>query len=238
MAGDHLSAGWNGLPPADEKLFSPEQESVIMENTNINQPPGKTCGTRIFASLVLLAIGVLIGWAGTYYWHGSARGATRSAAASAGGQALAVQPATITTGAPQFSQWDPVQQMSQMQAQIDQMFQRSFAQFRTNAATTALPAIPGYSLSMDVRDMKDKYQVRAFLPDTKASDVKVNLKGDELKVDVANKTTEKATARNGETAMTEWGNYEEVVPLSGPLKSDKMKIERMPHELIISVPKA
>ncbi|HEX4119523.1 MAG TPA: Hsp20/alpha crystallin family protein [Verrucomicrobiae bacterium] len=209
-----------------------------MENSNINQPGGKTCGVGIFGSLILLVIGVLIGWAGTYYWHSSARGATRSASAATGGEALAVLPAAITIGAPQFSQWDPVHQMSQMQAQIDQIFQRSFAQFRTNTVTGALPANPGYSLSMDVRDMKDKYQVRAFLPDTKASDVKVNLKGDELKVDVANKTTEKATAKNGETAMSEWGNYEEVVPLSGPLKSDKMKIERMPHELIISVPKA
>jgi HSP20 family molecular chaperone IbpA len=208
-----------------------------MENSNINQPPRRTCGIGIFASLLFLVIGVLIGGFGTYYWHGAARGATRSAA-TAGGEALAVQPAVDTIGSSQFYQWDPARQMSQMQAQIDQIFQRSFAQFRTNAATGAPAAIPGYSLSMDVRDLKDKYQVRAFLPDTKASDVKVNLKGDELKVDVANKTTEKATAKNGETAMSEWGNYEEVVPLSGPLKSGQMKVERMPHELIISVPKA
>jgi hypothetical protein len=34
--------------------------------------------------------------------------------------------------------------------------------------------------------------------------------------------------------MTEWGNYEEV----GPLRENKMKIDRLLHELIISVPKA
>jgi hypothetical protein len=38
--------------------------------------------------------------------------------------------------------------------------------------------------------------------------------------------------------MTEWGNYEQVVQLAGPLKESQMTVQRLPHELIISVPKA
>jgi HSP20 family molecular chaperone IbpA len=96
---------------------------------------------------------------------------------------------------------------------------------------------PGYSLSMDVRDLKDRYQVRAFLPDTKTSDVKVNLNGNQLKVDVTNKVAEKEIAKNSQSATEEWGRYEEVVQLAGALKQDQMQIQRQPHELIITVPK-
>ena len=236
MAAGHLSAGGTGCR-RPTKITQPKNGVSYYGKYKCQSAATKDSRHQNFGGLSLLVIGGLIGGIGTYYCHGAARGATPGAVAS-GGEPLAVQPVFTTIGPSQLYQWDPVRQMSQMQAQIDQIFQRSFAQFRTNAGTTALVATPGYSLSMDVRDLKDKYQVRAFLPDTKASDVKVNLKGDELKVDVANKTTENATAKNGETAMTEWGNYEEVVPLSGPLKNDQMKIERMPHELIISVPKA
>jgi HSP20 family molecular chaperone IbpA len=124
--------------------------------------------------------------------------------------------------------------MSQVQAQIDQLFQRTLAQMSPAIAQ----AKPGYSLSMDVRDLKDRYQVRAFLPDTKPADVKVTLKGDRLNVDMSKTVVEKPTVKNGETALSEWGNYEETVQLAGPLKDSQMKVERQPHELIITVPKA
>jgi HSP20 family molecular chaperone IbpA len=78
----------------------------------------------------------------------------------------------------------------------------------------------------------------AFLPDTKTADAQVKLDGNLLKVDVSNKTSEKEMAKNTETTATEWGHYEEVVPLAGPLKEHQMKVQREAHELIITVPKA
>jgi len=211
-----------------------------MDNSNVNQTAGKSCGiSRFWNGLILLIIGLVIGvcW-GRYCWHRTSSVAVADAEAG-GSPVLTAQPAAKTgVTSPQINAWDPLQQISAIQAEINQIFQRSFAQFRANAAPGAIEAKPGYSLSMDVRDLKDRYQVRAFLPDTKASDVKVKLDGDQLKVDVANQTSEKQVTENSETAMNEWGHYEEVVRLAGPLKDNQMKVQRMEHELIISVPKA
>lgn len=212
-----------------------------MNSTNTNQSGVNSCrATGFWAGVILLLIGLIVGVFGSkHYWQKSAftamnTGDKQTAVASG----IKVQPAVDTGPLAQAQAWDPIQQMGRMQAEIDQIFQRSFADFRQNAGITVATTKPGYSLSMDVRDLKNKYQVRAFLPDTKPSDVKVNLTGDDLKVDVANKTSEKPTVKNGETAMTEWGNYEEIVRLAGPLKAAQMTVQHLPHELVISVPKA
>lgn len=241
-----------------------------MNTTNTNQPLNRGAGVNIGAGLALLIIGLLVGVFGSkHYWQKSATVAMNHSVGQQGAPAITAQPAVDASASVQPQSWDPLKQMSKMQAeidqvfhrsfpqlykaadlnaverqisdtqkQIDQLFERSFPQAVNGAAMNAAEIKPGYSLSMDVRDLRDKYQVCAFLPDTKPSDVKVKLNGDELKVDVANKALEKPTAKNGETAMTEWGNYEEVVRLAGPLKENQMTVQHLPHELVISVPKA
>ena len=96
----------------------------------------------------------------------------------------------------------------------------------------------GYSLSLDVRELKDRYEVRAFLPDAKASDTKVNLEGNRLEVEVTHRQTEKQQNTNNVATTTEWGRYTQMVQLAGNLKRDQMKVERKEHELLITIPKA
>jgi HSP20 family molecular chaperone IbpA len=211
-----------------------------MENSNLNQPSAKACGTNIWGGVIILAAGILIGVLGTkYVWHGSA--STSAADTASGGiAALTAMPASANAATPaadRSEEWNPLDQMRKMQAEIDQVFQRSFDDLSLNPKLKIFQKEPGYSLSMDVRDLKDRYQVRAFLPDTKASDVKVNLNGNQLKVDVTNKVAEKEIAKNSQSDTEEWGHYEEVVQLAGPLKQGQMQIQRQPHELLITVPK-
>lgn len=213
-----------------------------METTDMNRTAAKSCAVgRVWSAIILLFIGLVAGVFGSkYYWQKSATAAMRNGGGTPETGAAISQAANAmkTSTASPAVEWDPIQQMAEIQSQIDQVFQRSFAQFHGSALPAKMETKPGYSLSMDVRDLKDKYQVCAYLPDTKPSDVKVNLTGDQLRVDMARKVTEKPTVKNGETAMTEWGNYEETVHLAGPLKDKQMTVERLPHELIISVPKA
>lgn len=204
-----------------------------MENSN------KPRGNAIWGSLFLLAIGILIGVLVTKYaWHGSSSTRARNTSEAVESAALTA-PAPGPTGVSSRSEvWNPLEQMRNMQAEIDQVFQRSFDDLRLNPKLQVFQEEPGYSLSMDVRDLKDRYQVRAFLPDTKPSDVQVHLEGNQLKVDVTKKATEKAVGKNSENTTSEWGHYEEVVQLNGAVKDDQMKVQRKEHELIITVPKA
>jgi HSP20 family molecular chaperone IbpA len=134
---------------------------------------------------------------------------------------------------------NPFQEMRDMQAQIDQSFDKMVEQFRTDPQLSGFKDYPGYSLSLDVRDLKDRYEVQADLPDAKASDVNVSLKnGQTLNVEVSRKSTETSDQKNAATSVIELGQYDQMVRLPTPVKADQMKIQREGHELIITIPKA
>jgi len=119
------------------------------------------------------------------------------------------------------------------------MFNQMSEQFRRESGFRGFNEIPGYSLSLDVRDMKNHFEVEAFLPDTKLSDVKVSLQNNRtLKVEVNNQENDTSGRKNATTSVAEWGQYEQVVQLPEPVKADEMKIERKNHELLITLPKA
>jgi HSP20 family molecular chaperone IbpA len=209
-----------------------------MQTSNSNPSAGPSAAGQVISGLIILAFGVLIGFLITrYVWRGHSWEQAGNNMGSTNYVAANSLPAINQGAIAGADQWSSLDQMRNMQAQIDQVFQRSLANFRMNPQVNVFQEKQGYPLSMDVRDMTNEYQVRAFLPDTKAQDVNVKLDGNELKVDVTDKSIQKQQAKNGESTTTEWGQYEEEVPLAGSLKANQMKVERMPHELIITVPK-
>ena len=96
----------------------------------------------------------------------------------------------------------------------------------------------GYSLSLDVRELKDRYEVKAFLPDAKASEANVKLEGNRLEVTVTHRQPGDPGGTNAPSVGTEWGRYTQVVELAGNLRNEKMKVEQKDHELVITIPKA
>jgi HSP20 family molecular chaperone IbpA len=157
----------------------------------------------------------------------SAKGACTSPKAQAG----AKSPSTVS------SEWNPWQEIRNVQMQMDQLFDGMVG--RTNPAQNAALAAPnpGYALSLNLQDLKDRYEVHAFLPNTKTSNANVSLQGNrKLKVAVTNE--DEQTSKGSAVAnVTEWGLYEQTVALPSPVKVDQMKIERKDHELVITLPK-
>jgi len=190
--------------------------------------------------VVTLILGVVIGVAAEKY-------ANRSSAPAQAAQAADVAK-PLTGGKPSpllpdpfandpFDSWDPFREMRSLQAEMDEMFRRSISRFRQNPRMNIFADDAGYSLSLDVRELKDRYEVRAFLPDAKAADAKVNLQGNRLEVEVTHRQTAKEN-QNAPDTVTEWGRYTQTVDLAGNLKSDQMKVERKDHELLITIPKS
>jgi HSP20 family molecular chaperone IbpA len=137
-----------------------------------------------------------------------------------------------------FDSWDPFREMRSLQAEMDEMFRRSIARFRQSPRMNIFADDAGYSLSLDVRELKDRYEVRAFLPDAKATDAKVKLDGNRLEVEATHRQTQPSQGNQGPATVTEWGRYIQTVELAGNLKTDQMKVERKEHELLITIPKA
>jgi len=191
--------------------------------------------TTVIVGVITLAIGVLIGLTVTKSMGGNSAGletaktpASQMASASAPGP----NPASP-------AEWNPFPEIRNLQLQMDQVFNQLSDQFRLEPGLNSLQVNPGYSSSLTVQDLKDRYEVRAFLPDARTSDVDVSLEGSQtLKVRVSNKATETSGKNTATTRVAEWGQYEQTIQLPTPVKADQLKIERKDHELLITIPKA
>lgn len=187
----------------------------------------------VVVGLVTLGIGLVLGAAAAE--TGSMPNLTRKAYPT-NPISSAAPSGPISSGLPT---WNPFQEMRDMQAQIDQSFDKMVDRFRTEPQFTAFQDYPGYSLSLDVRDLKDRYEVQAELPDAKASDVHVSLKnGQTLDVEVSRKETQTSDQKNAATSLIELGQYDQMVQLPTPVKASQMKVQREGHELIITIPKS
>jgi hypothetical protein len=119
----------------------------------------------------ILAVGLLLGHAVTKYTAGI------PIAAAATKSTKNLPPTAVAPGKPSAGAagWNPFQELRNMQLQMDQMVNSMTTEFRTEPRLSFFTDTPGYSLSLRVRDLKDYYEVRAFLPDAKSSDVNVSL---------------------------------------------------------------
>jgi HSP20 family molecular chaperone IbpA len=134
--------------------------------------------------------------------------------------------------------WDPFRQMERMQEEIDRAIRNATEQFRLGAGARGFQPDAGYSSSFDLRDRKDHYELRAYLPDVNASDVEVRIDNDRtLHVSVTQRKQETKKENGGSSHFTELGRYEQVVTLPQPVKSSEMKIDRRGHEVVITIPK-
>ncbi len=108
-----------------------------------------------------------------------------------------------------------------------------------NPGATVFRPDAGYSSSFDLHDRKDHFELRAYLPDAKASDVNVRIDNDQtLHVGVTQRKQQTKSTSGGSASLTELGHYEQVVTLPEPVKSSEMKIDRHGHEIVITIPKA
>lgn len=197
--------------------------------------------SAVVTSLICLVIGAAIGVAGMKL-KAEERGTDKPTNVSTN-QSLAplFQNPALTS-----QEWDPAKeiqdmqrQMDKMQAQMDKTFDQMSAQFRNEPQFTGLPENPGYSLSLNVQDLKNCYVVNAFLPDTKASNVKVKLENNQtLQVSVSNQENQATNGKNMASNLAEWDQYKQSIQLPSPVKANDMKVERHEHELLITLPKA
>jgi len=136
-------------------------------------------------------------------------------------------------------EWDPAREMERMHEEIDRAIRNATEQFCLAPNTNVFSPQLGYSSSFDLRDRKDHFELRAYLPDVKASDdLDVHDNDRVLHVSVTQRKQETKNTSAGNASLNELGSYEQVVTLPEPVKSNEMKIDRHGHGLMITIPKA
>jgi HSP20 family molecular chaperone IbpA len=166
-------------------------------------------------------------------------GIPAAAAATKAMHSAAPHPAQAAGAPGESMAWNPFQEMRDMQLRMDRMFDQMSSQFRMEPRLSLFSDNPGYSLSLRVQELKDRFEVRAYLPNAKAPDIKVSLLDKQtLKVEVTNKTTLASKPKAASEQGIEWGQHAQIIQLPAPVKSEQMKIDQPTHELIVTLPKA
>jgi HSP20 family molecular chaperone IbpA len=156
---------------------------------------------------------------------------------------VALTPPLKVPGSPSSSAspgaWDPTAELQRMENDMNQFFSRAMTEFGMNQNFLSMRNEPGFSASMDVRDKGDHYEVHALLPGTDISSVKVTSEGNNaLRIGVSQSKQQKKTDKNSTEAVTEFGEYDQLVTLPGPAKTKEFKVDRKEHEIVVTVPKA
>ncbi len=193
-------------------------------------------------TVIALIVGAFIGAAAESHVR-AASAMTPNAQTSAAPAASATANATplnesTTPQQPLAGNWNPFQEMRDMQRQMNRMFEHSLAQFSMSPQMDIFKQRAGYTSSLDVLDLKNHYEIHAYLPDANVDKAQVKLDGNQLTVQVSGQQSQTEQGRNATASTEEWGSYDQTVQLAGNLKDNDMKIQREPHELLITIPKA
>ncbi|HEY2802099.1 MAG TPA: Hsp20 family protein [Chthoniobacterales bacterium] len=123
-----------------------------------------------------------------------------------------------------FSPTNLDQRMGQLDNQLDSVFANTFRNFGDWFGPNNLGS------SIDLRDQKDKYVVRVYVPGSDTSKVNARVENNTLHV----------TAEGGKTRKnsSQSERYEQIVSLPGPVDASKMRIERKQNLVVINLPKA
>lgn len=114
--------------------------------------------------------------------------------------------------------------MEQLGKHMDSIFADTFDSFGDWFGRSMLAS------SIDVRENKDAYIVRAYIPDSTTSKVSATVENKALHIT--------AEGRQKENSATQKERYEQIISLPGPVKEDKMQIERKTNLVVITLPKA
>ena len=135
------------------------------DNVKITPPRTNKRSVPVIVGVITLAVGILIGLAVTKTRAGNSAPET-VAMTPTNGMSSATNSALSAAGP---VEWNPFQEIRDLQTQMDQLFSQMNARFSTGNRPNFSVVNPGYSFSLNVQDLKDRYEVHAYVPDTQTS---------------------------------------------------------------------
>jgi len=138
-------------------------------------------------------------------------------------------PDTLANGSP----WD---QMNRLHQQMDQLFNDTFSQLPPDQATMLATMS---SPSLDVREEKDRYTVRADMPGADKATLKVNVEGRLLTIS-GQRTSVDETKDNDKVIRSErsMAQFVRSIELPGPVKTSDVDAKYDNGVLTLNLPKA
>jgi HSP20 family molecular chaperone IbpA len=130
---------------------------------------------------------------------------------------------------------DVLARMERIRREMDRIFDESFKGFRLLPEYKGMFDQPRFGSSVDLQEQGDNYVVRAYLPERDMKHVDVAVDGQTLKIEAKAEETEKKQEKGAIIAHK--AHYAQMLTLPGPVKVDKMTVERKEGMLVVTLPK-
>lgn len=114
--------------------------------------------------------------------------------------------------------------MRELGKQMDDIFAQTFRSFGNSFGGS------GFASSVDLREQKDRYVARVYVPNGDTSKVNAAIENGELRI-----TMQGAEAKNGVAASE---NFQQIISLPQPVRADQMQVDRKPNVVVITIPKS
>jgi HSP20 family molecular chaperone IbpA len=142
---------------------------------------------------------------------------------------------------PSPSDWDAwdrdvLEHMTRMQREMDRIFHQAFLEFRSRPEFGEFFNQARFGSSFDLQEERDKYVVRAYLPERDMDNVNVTIEGQVLKLEAKGENTRREEKEG--VLFSRKAQYSQVLTLPGPVQTDKMTVERKENMLVVTLPKA
>lgn len=126
--------------------------------------------------------------------------------------------------------------MEKMRREMDRVFEDSFRNFSLTPEAKGFFDAPRFGSKVDLQTEGNNYVVRVYLPERDMKNVNVSMEEQTLKVEAKSEVT---TKKEGEGAtMTHKAEYSQLLTLPGPVRADKMKVDKKEGMVVVTLPKA
>lgn len=131
---------------------------------------------------------------------------------------------------------DILERMEGMRREMNRIFEDSFNEFRFTPGLQGAFDEPIFGSSVDLSEDGNNYVARAYLPRRDMNKVNVSVEGQTLKIEA--KAEESGDHPEKGMIVSRQAQYSQMLTLPGPVKVDKMKVDRKEGLLVVTLPKA
>lgn len=136
--------------------------------------------------------------------------------------------------------WDPFQEMQQMQDRMNKQFGDAFGRFNRSTRFGDLFGSGSFTPSIDLKEEKNRFVVRVDLPGAENSNIDVRLNGQQLTIagTLDSKLEDKNESKHVLRRERRMGKFSRTLTLPSPVKQEGMQTHLNNGVLEITVPKA
>lgn len=137
-----------------------------------------------------------------------------------------------------MSRWDPFRDLTSIQEEINQMFDRVFGRRETGGRREGGQSVTAWAPAVDISERKDAFVVTAEVPGMKPEDLEVTLEDGLLTIKGERRMEEETSDRQYHRVERRYGSFRRSITLPSQVQSDAIEASYSDGVLQVVVPKA